>query len=56
LLAAVIKTIEVRLRLIVNDLVGADIPALSEFLPIDFTLVRAFSNMSSFVRLKVFVS
>jgi hypothetical protein len=56
LLAAIIETAEVGLRLIVNDLVGADLPALRESLPTDFTMVWAFSGVPSFVCLKLFVS
>ncbi len=39
LLAILIETIKVGLRLIVDDPIGVDIPALSESLPTDFTLV-----------------
>jgi hypothetical protein len=56
LLAALIETTKVGPRLIVDDLMGADIPALSESLPTDFALVWAFSGMPSFVRLKAFIS
>ena len=56
LLAAFIETTEIVLRLTVNDLVGADVPALREPLPTNFTWVWAFSSVPSFVRLKFFVS
>ena len=56
LLAAVIETTEVGLRLIVDDLVGANVPALGEPLPTNFALVWAFSSVPSFVGLEVLVS
>jgi hypothetical protein len=56
LLAAVIETTEVRLGLIVDDLVGADIPALRESLPADLAMVWTFSSVPSFVRLEFSVS
>ena len=56
LLAAIIETTEIGLRLIVDDLVGADVPALRESLPTDFTMVWAFSSVPSFMCLKFFVS
>jgi hypothetical protein len=56
LLATVIKTTEVGLGLIVDDLVGADVPALSESLPADFAMVWTFSSVSSFMCLELSVS
>lgn len=53
LLAAVIETTEVRLGLIVDDLVGADVPALRESLPTDLAMVWTFSSVPSFVRLQI---
>jgi hypothetical protein len=56
LLAVIIETIEIRLRLIVNDLVGADVLALRESLLISFILVWTFFSVLSFVCLKFFVN
>jgi hypothetical protein len=53
LFAAVIESTQVRLGLIVDDLVGANVAALGESLPADFTLVWAFSGVPSFVRFQV---
>jgi len=53
LLATVIETTQVGLRLIVDNLVGADVPALGESFPTDFALVWAFSSVPSFVRLQI---
>jgi hypothetical protein len=55
LFAAVIESTQVRLGLIVDDLVGANVAALGESLPADFTLVWAFSGVPSFVRLESFL-
>lgn len=51
LLAAVIEPAEVGLGLIVDDLVGANVPSLGESLPADFALVWTFSSVSSFMGL-----
>ena len=51
LLAAVIETTEIGLRLIVDDLMGADVSSLGEFLPTDFALVWTLSSVPPFVRL-----
>jgi len=56
LLAAVIETTEVRLGLIVDDLVGANVPTLRESLPADLAMVWTFSSVPSFVRLEFSVS
>jgi hypothetical protein len=56
LLTAFIETTEVGLGLIVNDLVGADVPALGKSLPANFALVWTFSGMPSFVCLEISVS
>ena len=49
LLAALVETTAIRLCLIVNDLVGADVAALCELLAADFALVWTFARVSSFV-------
>jgi hypothetical protein len=56
LLATVIEATEVWLRLIVNNLVGTNVPALGEPFPADFALVRTFSGMPSFMGLVFSVS
>jgi hypothetical protein len=53
---AFIETTEIGLRLIVNGLVGPDVPELCESLLTNVTCERAFSSVPSFVRLKFFVS
>lgn len=52
LLAAVIETAEVRLGLIVDDFVGADISALGESLSTDFAMIWTLSSMPSFMSLQ----
>lgn len=51
LLATVIESAEIRLGLIVNDLVGPYVSALSKTFPADLALVRSFSSVSSLVSL-----
>ena len=49
LLAAVVETTAIRLCLIVDDLVGADVAALCEFLAANFALVWTLACVPSFV-------
>jgi hypothetical protein len=56
LLAAVIETTQVGLGLIVDDLVGADIPSLGESLAADFAMVWTFPGMPPFVCLEFYIS
>lgn len=56
LLAAVIEPAEIGLGLIVDNLVGADVPPLGESLPTNFALVWTFSSVSSLMCLELFVS
>lgn len=51
LLATLVKTAEIRLCLLMNDLVGADISTLGESLPADFTMVWPFARVATFMGL-----
>ena len=49
LFAAVIESAEIRLGLVVDDLVGTNVAALSESLATDFAWVWSFTCMAAFV-------
>lgn len=53
LLAAVVESTEVRLGLIVYDLVGSYVAALREAFSADFALVWSFTSVSSLVSLEI---
>lgn len=51
LLAAIVKLAGERLNLLVYDLVCSNVPTLCECLATDVALIRAFTGVTSFVRL-----
>jgi hypothetical protein len=56
LLAALVKAAKIRLGLLVDDLVGANVSALSESLSTDLTLVWPLACMASLMSLYITVS
>ena len=53
LFTTVIEAAEIRLGLVMDDLVGANVASLGKSLSADFTLVWTFAGMSTFVSLEM---
>lgn len=54
LFTTVIEATEIRLGLVMDDLVGANVASLGKSLSADFTLVWTFASMSTFVSLEMY--